>query len=90
MKNRIITVFVFLASFVSLGTLYAQSPEQSFLKSVALTYNISVDKTGANNQSMGIVVNLFIFPNDDTGYYISPGADLRMKHSESEVENMDI
>jgi hypothetical protein len=89
MKNRV-AIFMFMAAIVFSGELYAQDSGQTFFKSVVVTYSVSVDKTGANNQSMGFAINLFIFPNDDTGYYISPGADLRMKHGASEIDKMDI
>jgi hypothetical protein len=89
MKRFFLTAFSLLAAASAAGGLYAQS-EENFLKSVALSYNISIDKRGANRQSMGIVVNLYIFPNDGVGYYVSPGMDLRMKHGTAEPEEMDI
>jgi hypothetical protein len=88
MKNRI--VLALFALLVSSSGLWAQDLDQGFFKSIALVYTISTDKDRGHSQSMGLTANLFIFPRENLGYYISPGIGLKMKHSAKDLESLDM
>jgi hypothetical protein len=96
MKKRI--VFMILAALAFSGGLWAQDSGRNFFKSIGLVYTISIGEIDNNavksiSQSMGINAGLFIFSHEKLGWYINPGALLRMKQGLEEpknMENMDI